>query len=429
MGTGTLKMSQKEPLGPIAYLTGEYPKVSHTFIQREVETLRQLGWQVETCTVRRPDPSHVVADQANEQARTFGILEAAKSPIRLIRDHIWCLRRAPKRYFSALSLAWRTRPAGAKAALWQLFYFAEAAILTRHLDGLGVRHLHNHFANSSCSVGMITAEMAGLPFSFTLHGPAIFYEPMRWRLDEKVKRAAFVSCISHFCRSQAMYFSDPKHWSKLKIVHCGVTPERYAHRSDQRRDGPRILFVGRLDPVKGVPLLIDAFKAVSDRFSTAELCIVGDGPSRANAEAQVARAGLGTRVTFTGFMTSDAVAAELACSDVLILPSFAEGVPVVLMEAMASALPVIASQVAGIGELVEDGVSGYTIPAGDLDTLIDRMTVLLEDAKKRAEMGENGRAKVEREFNLEREGAWLGEILDASLRGALPDGLRPDQAD
>ncbi|WP_417250393.1 glycosyltransferase [Celeribacter sp.] len=414
--------------GPIAYLTGEYPKVSHTFIQREIATLRAAGWEVETCTVRRASPRDIVADQLEEVARTFAILETAKSPFRLIRDHFETLKRDPRAWGRAAALAWRTRPAGAKALLWQLFYFLEAGVLAEHLRARGVRHLHNHFANSSCSVAMLTSEMSDIPFSFTMHGPAIFYEPLHWRIDEKIKRAAFVSCISHFCRSQAMYFSDPKAWEKLKIVHCGVTPDLYGRADDTARP-VRVVFVGRLDPVKGVPLLIDAFERVAARHADVELCIVGDGPARVDCEVKVARAGLSERVTFKGYQTSEAVAEILGQSDVLVLPSFAEGVPVVLMEAMATGLPVIASQVAGVGELIEDGVSGFTIPAGDLDTLTARLERLLSDADLRARMGAAGRAAVEKSFNLETEGAWLGEIIEGSLNGALPDGLRSETAD
>lgn len=413
-------MTENKP--PIAYLTGEYPKVSHTFIQREIEALRAAGWPVLSCTIRRAAAKDVVGEaQKAEERRTFAVIEAAKKPAMLLGAQVWALKQG--RWRSTLKLAWKTRPPGVKAGLWQLFYFLEAAVLARHLSAQGVRHVHNHFADSSGSVTMLTAALAGIPFSMTMHGPALFYEPRWWRLDEKTARAAFVSCISYFCRSQAMYFSKPEYWDKLKIVHCGVDPARYG-RADIPR-GKHVIFVGRLAAVKGLPMLVEAFARVKVKHSDARLSIVGDGPERKPAEARVAGLGIGDAVTFHGYKSSDEVAGLLAQSDVMVLPSFAEGVPVVLMEAMASGLPVIASRVAGVQELVEDGVSGYAVPPGDLDSLSERLDALLSDPELCARMGAAGQAKVAAEFDQAAEARWLEQILSGSLAGKLPEHLRP----
>lgn len=408
---------------PIAYLTGEYPKVSHTFIQREIEALRAAGWEVVPCTIRRAAAKDVVgAAQKDEEKRTFAVIGAAKRPWVLIPALVWALRTG--RFGRALKLAWKTRPPGLKAALWQMFYLVEAAVLGRYLTRRGVRHIHNHFADSSGSVTMLAAELAGIPFSMTMHGPALFYEPRWWRLDEKTARAAFVSCISHFCRSQAMYFSKPEYWDKLKIVHCGVDPARYG-RADSPR-GKRLIFVGRLAAVKGLPVLVEAFARLRARHPDAVLSIVGDGPERKSAEARVAALGLAGAVTFHGYQSSDEVADLLSRADVMVLPSFAEGVPVVLMEAMASGLPVVASRVAGVQELVEDGVSGYAVPPGDIDSLVARLDTLLADPEGCARMGAAGRARVEAEFDQAAEARWLERILTGALAGQLPATLRPE---
>ena len=413
---------------PIAYLSGEYPKVSHTFIQREADGLRALGWPVEACTVRRAPAKDVVGEeQKAEERATFCILETAKAPRKLIGAHLWALRTRPRRWLSAARIAWKTRPPGFRAHLWQLFYLVEATVLAHHLSQRGVVHLHNHFANSSCSVAMLAAEIAGIPFSVMFHGPAIFFEPKHWRIDEKIARARFVTCISHFCRSQAMYFSDPAQWSKMRIVHCGVVPADY----DLPREGGarpvRAIFVGRLDAVKGVPLLLEAFAGLRDRHPEAGLWIVGDGPGRAEYEAQAQAMGLGAAVEFLGYRSMSEVPGLLAQSDLLVLPSFAEGLPVVLMEALAARIPVIASRVAGVQELVEDGVNGFTIPPGDVESLRARMEVLFSDPDLRAKMGASGRNRVCSEFDIAREAAWLSEILEGSIAGDLPGRLRPAQ--
>ena len=407
-------MTDQPFAGPVAYVTGEYPKVSHTFIQREVEGLRALGISVMTCTVRRPAPSSVVGPgQAAEAARTFGILAAAKNPVRLIGAHLRMLRRSPSRWFSALRLAWKTRPPGLKALIWQLFYFLEAGVFGDHVLARGARHIHNHFGDASGSVTMIAAEMAGLPFSITLHGPTIFFEMHWWRLDEKVARAAFITCISHFCRSQAMLFSDEAHWHKLKIVHCGVSLARYGTAPRPAFSG-HVVFVGRLDPVKGVTLLLEAFAAVRARHPQARLTIAGDGPARTRLETRTRALGLTEAVQFAGDLDEPAVARLLDQADMLVLPSFAEGLPVVLMEALASRLPVIATQVAGVPELVQDGLSGFIIPPGDVASLTDRLDRLLSDPELCATMGAAGRRKVEAEHDIAAEVAKLARLFSSA---------------
>lgn len=396
--------------GPVAYLTGQYPKVSHTFIHREVLALRALGLVVRTCSVRRADDKDINHDQTEELDNTFFVLQAAKSPAHLLGALAQRCRRKPRGLWRALRLAWTTRPAGAKAAVWQLFYFLEAVVLARHLEEIGARHLHNHFVDGSCTVAMLTSEMTGIPFSFTLHGPTELFEPAIWRLDEKIARAAFSVFISYFARSQGMLFSEPEHWDRMHIVHCGIQPHRYGNqRPDQ--PGKNILFIGRLAAVKGATLLLDAFTDVRAAHPDAHLTLVGDGPDRPALEAKADRLGMRDQVTFTGYLGQDDVAAALNAADLLVLPSFAEGVPVVLMEAMAARIPVIASRVAGVQELVEDGGSGYVLPPGNLGALTEALNALLADPALRKRMGETGRAKVEAEFDIAREAEKLGALF------------------
>jgi glycosyltransferase involved in cell wall biosynthesis len=407
--------------GPIAYLTGDYPKVSHTFILREVQAVRAAGLSVLTCSIRRPPASEFKGqEELSARSETFYVIAAAKNPLRLFTAQGRMFLRSPGRWFKTLGLAIRMRSPGLKALIWQLFYFLEAGVLADHLAKNRVRHLHNHFGNSSCSVAVLAAELADIPFSFTEHGPAIFFEVDRWSLPEKIARARFVVAITHFCRSQLMLFSDPKHWSKIAIVHCGVTPESY--RRDPGGNGKRVAFVGRLDPVKGALLLIEAMAEVLKSHPDATLTLAGDGPARAPAEARAAALGIATSVHFAGFRTQGQVADLLANSDMLVLPSFAEGLPVVYMEALASGIPVVASRVAGVQELVEDGVTGFTVPPGDVPTLVDRMLRLMDDPTKAREMGEAGRKAVEAGHDIRHEGAWLARLF----RQGGPDGqLRP----
>ena len=410
-------MMSRTPSGPIAYLTGEYPRATDTFIQREIAALRVQGIEVETCSIRKTGPEHHVgSEQIEEFKRTFYVIAAAKSPLRLVRCHLKALTQAPGRYFAALKLALATRPPGLKGLLYQLFYFVEAAVLADHLKRRSIRHLHNHIATATCTVAMLTSKMSGIPFSFTIHGPDIFFEPKHWRIDAKIAEARFVACISDFCRSQCMIFSDQKHWNKLNIIHCGIDPEKYQAEATTDLSAPHLVFVGRLAGVKGVPVLLDALSQIKADMPDLRVTLIGDGPERADLEIRAQDLGLGAVVTFAGYKSQDEVAETLASADALVLPSFAEGVPVTLMEAMASGLPVLATRVGGISELVEDGISGYLVPPGNVEALAARIRDLLGDPELRARMGAAGRAKVTADFNQQIEAGRLAQLIVPSAK-------------
>jgi glycosyltransferase involved in cell wall biosynthesis len=400
-------------LRKLGYLTGEYPRASDTFIQREIAGLREKGHEIVTCSIRTTGEEHLVGpEQREEHARTYKVLDAARRPLTLIKAHLRWLRK-PARYFSALKLAWQTAPKGLRGRLYNLIYFLEAGVLAAHLEDQGVEHLHNHIAKASCTVAMLVNALSGLPYSFTIHGPDIFFEANHWRIDEKTARASFVACISDYCRSQLMCFADPTHWNKLHIVHCGVDPIRYErapHTSENQ------LFGGRLARVKGVPILFDAISQLRDTFPNMSLTLVGDGPDRTELEA-LARDMALENITFLGYRNQSEVAELLQQADVFVLPSFAEGVPVVLMEAMASGVPVVATRIAGIPELVDHGKTGFLVPPGDVASLTKAIRWTLEDNAQRKAMGEMGRDIVDFDYNVTREAAWLSTLIEGYGNG------------
>ncbi|WP_417205750.1 glycosyltransferase family 4 protein [Antarctobacter sp.] len=415
-------------LPKLAYLTGEYPRASDTFIQREVAALRALGHEVKTCSIRTTGAEHLVGpEQRAEHANTFKVLEAAKRPATLIRAHLRWMRK-PRRYLSALKLAWTTAPKGLRGRLYNLIYFLEAGVLAAHLVDNEVDHLHNHIAKASCTVAMLASELADVPFSFTIHGPDIFFEPHHWRIDEKAARAAFVACISDFCRSQLMCFADQAHWHRFHIVHCGVEPDRYTPADHETEKWvTELVFVGRLAGVKGVPLLLDAMRRllqppVTDDPQRAfddppaiHLTIVGDGPDRAALEQQAE----GLPVTFTGYRSQSEVAEILSKADLFVLPSFAEGLPVVLMEAMAAGVPVITTRIAGVPELVTHGHNGLLVPPGNATALRAAIETLVSDPDLRSKMGAAGRETVKADFDIATEAkklSWLFEEYTAGLQ-------------
>ena len=397
----------------IAYLTGEYPRATDTFIQREVAALRLQGAEVHTFSVRPTGKEHMVgAEQKQERNQTFYILPPR--PIKLLRAHLNLFLSSSNRYFAALKLAFSTRLHGLRGNLYQLFYFLEAGILAEEIKRRRIPHLHNHFGDSSCSVAMLAAELGGFSYSFTLHGPYIFFQPYYWRLDEKINRALFVSCISNYCRSQGMIFAPIAKWNQMHIVHCGIDPTLFNLVSHNAR-GKCLLYVGRLSAVKGLPILLESLVSLKKHHPDIILTVVGDGSDRASLEQMTFDLGLKDNVNFVGYKSQAEVRKYFEETDVFVLSSFAEGVPVVLMEAMAAGVPVVATQIAGVSELVEDGISGYIVPAGDKIFLANSIEKLLNDCELRTKFGIAGRKKVEKEFDINIEAQKLYQIMSKAI--------------
>lgn len=413
-----MSTSRGESRMRVAYLTSEYPAPSHTFIRREVMALRERGVDVETFSIRSPGRDAVLSEAAErERARTTYVLPTTL--FRVARSQARALLR-PVAYVRTLRDALRHRVPGLRALLWASFHFVEAILLVEALRRAKITHLHNHFANSSATVGYLASRFLGIDFSLTLHGISEFDHPAGTLLPAKIAHARFVACVSYFGRAQAMRITPSEHWSKMRIVRCGVPLEAIPKRKD--RKGPiRVLAVGRLSPEKGHLGLLEAFARAAAGIE-AELRIVGGGPLRDEIARRIEQLGLGGRCTLTGQLPNDEVLALLADSDVFVLPSFMEGLPVVLMEAMAAEVPVIAPWVAGIPELVTDGENGRLYRVGDFDHLATRLRELLEDAGARLRMGRAGAERVRDEFDVRKA---IEPLIERFGSRAGAEHLRP----
>jgi glycosyltransferase involved in cell wall biosynthesis len=398
----------------VAYLVSRYPLISHVFILREVQALRRAGAAVDTFTIRRPDDDQLLSeDDRREHAATHAIVPP--DPAELVGAHLRALRASPRRFLGTLRLALELRGLGARAALWQVFYFVEAVLLWNELRRRGIRHVHAHFANVGADVALLAANLGGpgWSWSFTMHGSTEFFDVREHRLPQKVERARFVACVSAHGRSQLMAHVGTEHWDKLRVVRCGVELSRF-DPSEAGRDGrpPEILTVGRTVPVKGQSLLIDSVAELERRGLTARLTIVGDGPELPELRRRAERLGVADRVEFTGAVSQHDVPGYYERADVFALPSFAEGLPVVLIEALAMGIPVVASRITGIPELVEEGVSGLLVVPGQGDALTDALHDLLERSpEERREMGHAGRRRVAAEFDVDRSSRVLLDLF------------------
>jgi glycosyltransferase involved in cell wall biosynthesis len=410
---------------PVAYLVSYYPIISHTFIRREVEAVRAAGTPVQTFSVRRPADSEILSDaDRREMSSTTFIMDDSKA---IIRSHVTMVLRHPRAYLATLGRALRTGPATPQARLKQLFYFAEAVRLVDLMRARQLRRLHVHFANNAADIarlatGLGTSISRGEPWSWSIsvHGPTEFSNLDKADLAAKVRDASFVACISDFCRSQVMAVLSPTEWPKLHVVHMGVDLDRFPPRSDHRRAESavrlRVLFVGRLVPEKGVPLLLDTAAILRERGVDIDLKIVGSGPLRAELETGVIARDLVDSVRLVGPVGQDELPARYAWADVFCLPSFSEGLPVVLMEALLCEVPVVTTAIAAIPELVRDGETGLLVPAGRPDLLADALERLAHDPQLRQQLGRAGRAAVLRDFDGAANGAALAAVFAAEAR-------------
>ena len=400
----------------LAYLTSQYPATSHTFIRREITALRERGVEVQTFSVRAPHRSELKSalDQA-EAAQTFTLLD--QSPGAFLAAHLGEAARSPLRYLRTFGLALRHRPPGARAALLSVAHFAEAILLAAELRRRGIDHLHNHFANSGATVGLLASRQADITWSFTIHGISEFDYPAGLQLADKIAAATFVACVSYFGRAQAYRLVDSREWPKLQIVRCGLELDALPPCQTAEGTMPRMILVGRLSPEKGIGGLLQALAQVPPERRP-ELVIVGDGPMRAELDTMVEQLGLGPFVTFLGRLPEAETLAEIARSDMLVLPSFMEGLPIVLMEAMALGKPVIASRVAGIPELVTDGESGLLFTPSDWAGLAERIALLASDEQLRRRLGAAGPPRIAAEFDVRRSAATLRHLFDQAVPSA-----------
>jgi glycosyltransferase involved in cell wall biosynthesis len=390
----------------LAYLTSQYPAASHTFIRREVEALRKLGRQIDTFSVRTPGPDETQSDADRSEAeKTFYILR--QSPLSFGGAHVGALFTRPIRYFRTFALALGHRAPGLRGLLLAFAHFAESVLLARELERRQVHHLHNHFANSAATVGLLATRMLGIGWSFTMHGISEIDFPAGLMLGRKIEAADFVACVSYFGRAQGMRLVASEHWDKVHVVRCGVPFDRLPICEPREGNARSLICVGRLSPEKGQAGLLGAFASLAAHHDGLQLRLVGEGPERAALETLAARLDLGDRLAFLGRLSESETLSEIARSDLLVLPSFMEGLPIVLMEAMALGVPVVASHVAGIPELIEDGVSGLLFTPSNWDELAACVERLLSDAALRESLAEHGKRKVAAEFDVEKSAETL----------------------
>jgi glycosyltransferase involved in cell wall biosynthesis len=403
-----------------AYLVSRYPGITHQFIVSEVADLRGTGVRVETASIRRVPEKDLLSERdRTEAARTYGLLPA--SPVRLLRAHAHALLRSPAAYAGTLRRSLAQAPEGGRARRWRLFYFGESMLLWSWMRRKGVHHVHVHHGNVSADVALLACHYANRSgarrrwtWSLTLHGPTELLDVPGHKLPAKVADAAALMCTSDWSRSQVLSFCAPEDRDRVHVARCGIDVDGFAPPAQGRRtgtEGIEILIVAALSRRKGHAVLLDAFAQLRAAGADARLLIAGDGAERASLEEQAARLELGDAVEFLGAVAYDRVPGLYARADVFCLPSFAEGVPTVLMEAMATELPVVSTAIMGTPELVEHERSGLLVAPARADLLAGALQRLVEQPELRARLGEAARRRVLEHYSSRIAVERLRELL------------------
>lgn len=387
----------------------QYPAANHTFILREILQLRRMGIDIRVASIRAVDRpfDRLTADEQKEASATFYVKAAGIGGVLAASLRIFFSR--PFSYLRTLAYAVQLGSPDLRAVLFNLLYFAEALVFADWTRRQHISHVHMHFTST---VGLLARRLSPMRTSVTIHGPDEFTEPASFYLREKIESFDLLCTISEYGRSQLMRFSEARHWSKFRVCRLGVDPAVYVPRPVRQNPArAEILFVGRLAPVKGAHILIAALQILVREGRAVRLRFAGGGPHRAELERDVAQRGLDRHVIFEGWQNADGVLALYQQADIFALPSFAEGIPVVLMEAMAMEIPCVTTWITGVPELIRNELDGLLVAPSSEKQLAAALARLLDDPELRVRLGTSARRRVVESFDLNRNTALLAAVF------------------
>ncbi|WP_371194964.1 glycosyltransferase family 4 protein [Glaciecola sp. SC05] len=401
----------------ILYLINQYPKVSHTFIRREIQALEKHGVEVKRVAMRSDDFNEMSDIDKAEYKKTFYVLKVA--PVALLKQLISTVISKPATFWVVLKIMFKMYRQSNQSLIKHIIYIVESCNVANYCNQHGITHIHAHFGTNPAEVAMYTGLLTSIPYSFTVHGPEEFDKPITLNLHEKIKHANAVFAITHFCKSQLCRWARFEDWNKIKLVHCGLEPSFFDDTiaaKDSRTKHLNFLCIGRLCEQKGQLLLLQAFNNFVKQGNPAYLTFAGDGEMRDQVAAYVSQHGLDKNVAITGWVDSNEIQSLLKSSDAMVLPSFAEGLPVAIMEAMAMGVAVISTSIAGIPELIVHRQTGLLICAGS-QVAIEK--ALLEFSQLSSieivDMKQRAFNAVSTHHNIETEAAKIIKILKGAV--------------
>lgn len=396
----------------LAYLMSQYPMLSMIFVLREVLQLREMGFHIDVASINNPDrpPEQMTAEERTEASKAYHLRSHAAADG--VAGHIRTLITRPRGYFRGIRLLVRLGGTDLRKLILHFMYFSEALMVGVWMRRLGHRHLHVHLASQAATVGMYVRHIFDVGYSLTVHGPDEFYDAYGQHLEEKIKAADFICCISHFARSQMMKFSERSQWSKFVVSRLGVDPSIFSPRPMRvSPDVFELLCVGRLTSAKGQHLLIEAVGRLARQGRRLRLRLVGSGPDDASLRAQAEELDSPDLVVFEGAVNQDHIRKLYGAADIFCIASVAEGIPVVLMEAMAMQIACVTTHITGIPELIRNGCDGLLVAPSDVDGMVKALAQLMDDPELRDRLGRSARARVLQHYDLRRSVEKLGAIF------------------
>ncbi len=377
----------------IAYLTTEYPHISHTFIRREIQGLEGLGYEIERFALQGGEADVEQADKVEAQKTTHLLGESWGQ---FFRQAFGGMLAAGKKLPAAMAEVFILSRASDRGLLRHVAYLFESLMFLTICRKRGVEHVHVHFGTNAATVAYLTNLMGGPRFSVMVHGPVEFDQPYGQSLGRKLAAASFVAAISNYCRSQIFRWLPHDHWHKVKIVPCTVGDEWFNAAQTLSEDAKDLVCVGRLDEQKGQLFLLEAFSEAAQKGFSGRLILIGDGPFKDQLKRRAAQLKISDRVELVGWCTSQQIMQYLLGARALVLASFAEGLPVVIMEAMALQRPILSTRITGIPELVRDGIDGFLYSPAEMTELAEAMLRL--ESSSLTELQEMGRNASQRVF-------------------------------
>jgi colanic acid/amylovoran biosynthesis glycosyltransferase len=384
----------------LLYLIGQFPAINHSYLLAEMRILRRLGLDVRTASVSPPDRplEKLSAVEREEAGRTYYVKSVPLSKIAFLTAVEFL--RHPVRCGRGLFFALRLSRNSPGALAYHLAYFSEAILVGRYMRECGITHVHASF---SATVALIVTRIFPVTMSFGVYGYGELHNPSETHLRERVQGSLFVRSISRHGRGQLMLSCDREEWPKLIYVPLGIEASEFSPVSVAPNNAIlQILCVGRLAPEKGQLFLLAALAALHSAGNPVRLTLVGDGPDREFLEQRASEMGIASHVVFAGWTDQEQLMELYAKADLFVLPSLAEGIPMVLMEAMAMQIACVAPRITGIPELIQDGVDGMLYTVADVEDLANKMRSLLESAELRRKIGEQARLRVLREYDMTR---------------------------
>jgi colanic acid/amylovoran biosynthesis glycosyltransferase len=401
----------------VAFLVSQHPAINHALLLREIRELRSLGMDIRTVSIRAADRSlnELSPDEQDEQARTFYVKPLGAGGA--LQIHLPFLMQHPSRYLNGLLFAISLSAWNLPKAFALVGYFAEAVIIGEWMRRNELGHIHVQY---SSTVGLLLRHVFPVELSISFHGPDEFNDPIGFWLPQKIEASHFVRAISFFARSQLMKSCDSRNWDKIDVAYMGVDPSTFRPRPFRAQPAPfELLCVGRLAPVKAQHILLSAVERLKRDGRAVLLHLAGGGPDLDSLRRTAVERGIEDFVAIHGWVSSEQLETLYGQADAFALASFAEGLPGVLMEAMAMEIPCISTWITGVPELIRDGIDGLLVPPSDAEAMAQAIARLMDDPELRLRIGQQGRRRIQENFDLHSNAVCLGGIFSRRL------GLKP----